>query len=164
MMATLDLAAELLRHRLLAVTDAEQRHTGVVYRLRREWRVLVENRGRAAGKDHRLGVHFAEGFFGLLERHDLAIDLLLPNPARDELGNLGAEIDDQNLVVHGRRVPEHSGIGRLNAVRAGFVRALDFRVKPFGSYPPPIGRGRSPPRVVDRGAQQRNLRYPFAGV
>jgi len=30
--------------------------------------------------------------------------------------------------------PNISGIGRLNAVRAGFVRALDFRVKPFGSY------------------------------
>jgi hypothetical protein len=30
--------------------------------------------------------------------------------------------------------PNISGIGRLNAVRAGFVRALDFRVKPLGSY------------------------------
>jgi len=59
--------------------------------------------------------------------------------------------------------PNLSGIGRLNAVRAGFVRALDFRVKPFGSYPPP-NDARSAPRVVDHGAQQRNLRYPFAGV
>ena len=102
MMATFDLAAELLRHRLLAIADAEQGHAGLVHRLRCEWRVLVENGGWAAGKDHRLGLHFAEGFFGLLERHDLAIDFLLPDPARDELGNLGAEIDDQNLVVHGR--------------------------------------------------------------
>src|SRR5262249_29315120 len=107
MMVTLDLAAKLLRHRLLAITDAEQRHASVVHHLRRERRVLVENGGGAPGKDHRLRLHFAEGFFGLLERHDLAIDLLLPDPARDELGNLGAEIDDQNLVVHGGVLPEH---------------------------------------------------------
>src|SRR5262245_574831 len=106
-MATLDLAAELLCHRLLAVTDAKQWHASVVHHLRRERRVLVENGGWATGKDHRLRLHLAEGLFGLLERHDLAIDLLLPDPARDELGNLGAEIDDQNLVAHGRRLPEH---------------------------------------------------------
>src|SRR5262249_52065850 len=107
MMATLDLAAELLRHHLLAITDAEQWHASVVHHLRRERRVLVENGGWTTGKNHCLGLHFAEGFFGLLERHDLAIDLLLPDPARDELGNLGAEIDDQNLVVHGGVLPEH---------------------------------------------------------
>jgi hypothetical protein len=32
---------------------------------------------------------------------DFAIDICLTHPARDQLGNLGTEIEDQNLVVHG---------------------------------------------------------------
>ena len=100
-MAGLDLAAELMRHRLLAVADAEHRHTGFEDRLGRQRRVLVEHRCRPAGQDHGLRFHGPEGFLGLLERHDLGINLLLPHPARDELGDLGAEVDDQNLVMHG---------------------------------------------------------------
>ena len=38
-MAGLDLAAELLRHRLLAVADAEHRHAGVIDRRRRQRRI-----------------------------------------------------------------------------------------------------------------------------
>ena len=44
----LDLAAELLRHRLLAVADAEQRHARLIDRGRGERRILVVHRGRAA--------------------------------------------------------------------------------------------------------------------
>src|SRR6185312_1899541 len=44
-------------------------------------------------------LHVLEGLLRLLERHDLRIDLLLPHPPRDELGDLGAEIDDQDFVV-----------------------------------------------------------------
>ena len=54
-MPTLHLATELVRHRLLAVTNAEHRYSGVVYGLRRKRRVLVENRSGAAGQDDRLG-------------------------------------------------------------------------------------------------------------
>ena len=39
-------AAELLRHRLLAVADAEHRDAGLVDRLGGKRRVLVEHRGR----------------------------------------------------------------------------------------------------------------------
>ena len=52
-MPALDLAAELLRHRLLAVADAEHRHAGLVDRLRRERRILVEHRGRARPRGSR---------------------------------------------------------------------------------------------------------------
>ena len=99
MMAGLDLAAELMRHGLLAVADAQHRHAGVESSRRRERRVLVEHRGRPAGQDHRLGLHRREGLGRLLIRHDLGIDLLFAHPARDELRHLGAEIDDENLVV-----------------------------------------------------------------
>src|SRR6185503_15901504 len=97
--AALDLAAELLRHRLLAVADAEHRHAGLVDRLWRERRVLCVHRGRSTGEDHCLRLHLLEGLLRLLVRHDLGIDLLLPHPPRDELGDLGAEIDDQDFVV-----------------------------------------------------------------
>ena len=60
--------------------------------------VLV-HRFRPAGEDHAARLHGVEGFGGLLERHDLAIDPLLAHAPRDQLGHLRAEIDDENLVV-----------------------------------------------------------------
>src|SRR5262249_33694908 len=82
-MPAFDLAAELRRHRLLAVADPEQRHAGIVDRLWRERRILVEHGGRAAGEDDRLWLHIAERSFRSLVRHDLGIDLFLTDPARN---------------------------------------------------------------------------------
>ena len=128
-MAALDLAAELLRHGLLAVADAEHRHAGVVDRGRRERRALVEHRGRAAGEDHALRPHRAEGLLGLLERHDLAIDPLLAHPPGDELGHLRAEIDDQDLVVAGEPV------GAAPRTRENLRMVIHTYVRPGG---PPV--------------------------
>src|SRR6266852_4813494 len=72
MVAALDLAAELVRHRLLAVADAEHRQTGLIKLGRRQRGVGVEHRGRAAREDHGPGLHCREGFARLLERYDLA--------------------------------------------------------------------------------------------
>ncbi len=131
----LDLAAELMRHRLLAVADAQHRDARLEQRLRRQRRVLVEHRGGAAGQDHRRGFHRGERLGRLLERHDLAIDLLLAHPPRDELGHLGAEIDDQDLVVRALlgHVRRHlAGIG-LAGVRRAQVWAWFWRLLNFGS-------------------------------
>ena len=49
------------------------------------------------------GLHSRERRFGLLERHDLAIDALLAHAPRDQLRHLRAEIDDQNFVVSRHR-------------------------------------------------------------
>ena len=112
MMAGLDLAAELLRHRLLAVADAEHRHAGLVDRGGGERRVLVEHRGRAAGEDHRLRPHRARRLpRRFLVGHDLAIDALLAHAPRDQLGHLRAEIDDEDLVVVLRRDVGRDGFG-----------------------------------------------------
>ncbi len=108
--AGLHRAAELRRHRLLAVADAQDRHPGIVDGGGCQRRVLVEHRGRAAGEDHSLRPQRGKGRFRLLKGHDLAIDLLLAHPPRDQLGHLRAEIDDENLVVLGE--PAGAGIRR----------------------------------------------------
>ena len=89
------------RHGLLAVADAEDRHAGG-----------IESGGGSgaprsiteAGPPERmiaLRLHLARRpRLGLLERHDLAIDALLAHAPGDQLGDLGAEIDDQDVVVH----------------------------------------------------------------
>ena len=105
-MAALDRAAELRRHGHLAVADAEHRDAGGEDRLRGAGRAGFVHRGRAAGEDHRLRLHLLEGFFGLVERDDLAIDAVLAHATRDQLRHLAAEVDDENLVVrrgHGGR-------------------------------------------------------------
>src|SRR4029078_8315912 len=87
----------------LAVTNSEHRNARFIDSFRRQWRILIENRSGPARENNGLRLHLTEGSVGLLIGNDLGIDLFLPDPARDELGDLGAEIDDQNLVVHGRR-------------------------------------------------------------
>ena len=94
-MPALDFAAELGGHGHLAVADAEHRHAGIEDRLRRARRAGLVHRLRSAGEDHGFRLHFLEGCFRLLERHDFGIDALLAHPARDQLRHLTAEIDDQ---------------------------------------------------------------------
>ncbi len=99
MVPALDMAAELMRHRHLAVADAEHGNAGIEDGLRRARRARFMHGLRPAGEDHRFRLHVAEGRFRLLERHDFRIDAHLAHPARDELGDLAAEIDNQNLFM-----------------------------------------------------------------
>src|SRR5262249_32814552 len=131
-MAALDLAAQLVRHRLLAVADAEHRNAGLVDFLGRERRVLVEHGGGAARENDALGPHREARLLGLLERHDLRIDALLAHAPRDELRHLRAEIDDENLVVH--------GCGLLGRGSGGVKRAGGRQSRP-DSLPPRAGEG-----------------------
>src|SRR3546814_1123227 len=70
--ATLDAAAELRLHRLLPVTDAEQRDARIEDRLRDARATLVDHRRGAAREDDATGSHPFEGFLGRVERRDLA--------------------------------------------------------------------------------------------
>src|SRR5262249_32514442 len=134
MMAALDLAAQLGGHRLLAIANSKDWNACFINCLRCERRVFVEHGCRPTRENDGLRPHFAECSFRLLVRNDLGIDLLLPDPARNELGHLGTEIDDQNLVVHGRPMwPERVRNRGAKAVRGRFLRALYRRVKPFGA-------------------------------
>jgi len=110
--AAFDGAAELGRHGHLAVADAEHGNPGIEDRLWRAGRTLLVHRFRAAGEDHRLGLHLKKRRFRLLERHDFGVDALLPHPARNQLRHLAAEIDDQNLVMRrGHRGHRLAGVG-----------------------------------------------------
>ena len=97
--AAFDLAAQLLAKRLLAVADGEDRNAGVEDRRGRARAAGLGDRGRAAGKDHRLGLQPRKGLGRLAERVDLAIDARLTHPPRNQLRHLGAEIDDKDAVV-----------------------------------------------------------------
>ena len=116
MMAALHFAAELLGHRHLPVADAEHRHARREDRLRRARTARVGHGGGAAGEDHRLGLHFRKGALGALERRDFAIDARLAHAARDQLRELAAEVDDQQLVVGGGG---RLGVGHVEIASSG---------------------------------------------
>src|ERR1700746_779577 len=103
-------AAELLRHRLLAVADAEDRHTRRVDRLRRKRRALLKHRGRPPGQNHTLRSQSREGFTSLLEWHDFAKNFLCADAPGNKLSHLRTKIDDENLIVPSE--PVRIGIAR----------------------------------------------------
>jgi hypothetical protein len=92
--------AELLRHRLHAVADAEHRHAELEGRLRRARRRLLVGGHVAAGQDDALRRELAHEGVGDVVGVDLAIHLRLAHAARDQLRVLRPEIEDQDPVVH----------------------------------------------------------------
>src|SRR5262249_19428561 len=54
--------------------------------------------GRPAGQDDGRGLSHRGRLRGLVIRDDLAIDAAFAHPPRDELRDLAAEIDDQNII------------------------------------------------------------------
>ena len=98
----LDLAAELHRHREHAVADAEHRHAELEHRLRRAQLVLFVGRGVAARQDDPLRRELAHELVADVVRMDLAEDVRLAHAPGDQLRDLRAEVEDQDLVVHVR--------------------------------------------------------------
>jgi hypothetical protein len=103
----LDAAAELLRHGLHAVADAEHRHSELEHRARRPAGRFLVGRHVAARQDHAARAEAAHEIVGHVVRVDLAVDLRFPDPPRDELGVLRAEVEDQDLFMH-RFIPRGS--------------------------------------------------------
>src|SRR5436305_8422936 len=139
--SALDLAAELRRHRLLAVADAEHRHAGRPNLIRHARGVVGDDRFRPAGEDDRLRRQLGDGIRGVLEGMDFAIDPRFAHPAGDELRHLRAEIDDENLVVRaGDFLMEFLLVHRCSAAKSGIRRsgsAVQWRV---GASHPPFQR------------------------
>ncbi len=120
MRARLDLAAELHRHREHAVADAEHRNAELEHRLRRAQLVLLVGRGMAAGEDDSLGRELAHELVADVVRMDLAEDVRFANAPGDQLRDLRAEVEDQDLVVHG--IECHTTEATASARRAARLR------------------------------------------
>ena len=91
-----DLAAEMQRHLLDAVAEAQDRDaeledSGVHVR-----RALGVHARRAAGEDDRRGCAARDLLGGDVERHDLRVDAGLADATRDELRVLRAEVEDED--------------------------------------------------------------------
>src|SRR5258708_35325743 len=87
-----DLAAELLRHGLHPVADAEPRNAELEYRLRRAPGRLLVRRHVAAGENHTARAELAHEGVGDIAGVDLAVHLRFADAAGDELRVLGADI------------------------------------------------------------------------
>jgi len=80
--------AELLRHGLHAIADAEHRKTHVPDRLRRSQSMVFIRAAVTARQDDAFGIEITNEGIAYVVRMDFAIDMGFTNPARDELGDL----------------------------------------------------------------------------
>ncbi len=94
-LAAFDLAAELMHHDLLAITDAKDRYAEVKNFLRGTRAAVAGDAIWATGKDDRLGRHLVDHIHGHgLIGVDFAIDVQLTQAARNQLRHLRAKVDD----------------------------------------------------------------------
>ena len=95
----------MLGHGLHAVADAQHRHALLERRLRGPRGLGGGDGFRAAGEDDALGVELGDVFGGGVEGADFAVDADFAYAAGDQLGVLGAEVEDQDAlgvnVLHG---------------------------------------------------------------
>ncbi len=91
-------AAQVVRHKLHAVTDAQNRNA------------QIENAGiglivgfvngiRAAGKDDAFRIEGFDFVQRHIERMQLAVNMGFTHTAGDKLGNLRAEVEDEDFVL-----------------------------------------------------------------
>ena len=96
-----DLATELLGHGLHAIADAKNRYTELEHCLRRTVGRLMMRRHVTARKNHATRGKLANKLIPHITGVDLAIDVGLANPPRDQLGDLRTKIEDEDAIVHG---------------------------------------------------------------
>src|SRR5262249_5439217 len=95
----LDLAAEQPAEQLHAVTDAEHRHAQLEHRRVGRRGAGGQGAGRSARQHDRLRVQLADARDRQGAGMDLAVDGLLADAARDQLGVLRAEIQNQTQTA-----------------------------------------------------------------
>ena len=94
LLAGLDRAAELRRHGLLAVADAENGNSQLEDFARRARSLRERHRLRSAGEDHAARRELPDLLGRRVVGMDLAVDAGLAHPPGDELGVLRAEVED----------------------------------------------------------------------
>ena len=98
MLAQRNAAAELGAHRLHAVADPQHRHAEPEHDLQGARRGGLGQRGGTARQNDPAWGKIADPIFGNRKGLDLAVDPALTHAARDQLGDLAAEIEDQDPV------------------------------------------------------------------
>jgi hypothetical protein len=121
MVRILDLAAQLLGHRLHAVADAQHRHAGIEDDRGRLHRRRLVGRRVAARQDDAARAEAPDEFRRHVAGMDLAVDACLADPARDQLRDLRAEIENQDLLVLHRGRPGRESLLKCRGRRAGRV-------------------------------------------
>src|SRR5690606_26592007 len=92
-------AAQLHRHGLHAIADAEYWQARIEHFLRRARRTPDRGRLRATGQGDALGRERGDLGRVVVPGPDLAVDADLADAAGDQLGVLRAEVEDEDLVA-----------------------------------------------------------------
>jgi hypothetical protein len=121
-------AAQLHGHGLHAVADAQHRQAAVEHRCGARG-APARGRFRAAGQDDALGAEGRDLGRVVVPGPDFAVHADLADAAGDQLGVLGAEIEDEDLVVvdAGRHAGTGSKAGRKAGKRGGYERGTPAR-------------------------------------
>ena len=99
-LAAFDTTAKHLHHNLLPVADPENRDAKIEEIFRGARRIFVYDTRRSAGEDHGPWCEVIQKIFGhRVERVYLAVDTEFSQSASDELGDLRAEVDDEEAVM-----------------------------------------------------------------
>jgi len=93
-------AAELRCHRLHTVANAEHGYAEGPHDIGSAWRLLLDDAFGTAGEHDALRREAANERLVDVERMDFAVDVRFAQTSRDQLGVLGAEIEDEDAVVH----------------------------------------------------------------
>jgi hypothetical protein len=94
-----DPAAQQIGHQLHAVADAKHRRADLEHPGVAAGRARLRHALRAAGQDDADRAAPCEFGRRRVERQDLAVDGELAKPARDQLGELRAEIENQDGLM-----------------------------------------------------------------
>jgi hypothetical protein len=116
---TADLAAQRLRHRLEAITDAEHRHARLEDGPVEPGGSLGVHRLGTTAQDDRLGAASQHLRDAHRVRHDLGVDACLTDPPGDQLGVLRPEVDDKDeIMVDAHAWPPRIGVSRRHPAGA----------------------------------------------
>src|SRR5690606_41932116 len=91
-------AAQLLGHGLHAIADPKYGYAQLEHAFGSPWGTQLHDRFGAAGQDNAFRIKGPDFLFGHIKCTDFAIHPDLPNPTGNQLGILGAEIQNENSM------------------------------------------------------------------